>query len=200
MDATRASSDMGLAPVPPEQPLMVDDGDEKQAGFMDDEEGGEDDEEGRSEDEEWLVLDAMGNMDGLERLVVIAVGLDAAIGAQHTEDVPDDKPDEMETRSRLYRACTRAHLMVVVVNAVVKGGWLEFLGHVRLRDEGTRTYEDTHTHTRTPTRTHPQPLTATRSSSARKPRRPTPPCLPTSRPRSGQSPAKHPYPPRPSRP
>ena len=30
---------------------------------------------------------------------------------------------------------TRAHLVVVVVNEFVAGGWLEFLGSVRLREE-----------------------------------------------------------------
>ena len=38
-------------------------------------------------------------------------------------------------RSLLYRAMTRAHLVVVVVNEFVAGGWLEFLGSVRLREE-----------------------------------------------------------------
>ena len=36
----------------------------------------------------------------------------------------------------LYRAVTRAQLMVLVVNEFLPGGWLEFLGHVRLRAEG----------------------------------------------------------------
>merc|ERR1712091_252728 len=40
-----------------------------------------------------------------------------------------------ETRSSLYRAVTRAHLMVVVVNEFLRGGWLEFLGSVRLKEE-----------------------------------------------------------------
>ena len=65
-------------------------------------------------------VDAIDNLDGLERLVVICCGLDA---------VKD------ETRSSLYRAVTRAHLMVVVVNEFLRGGWLEFLGSVRLKDE-----------------------------------------------------------------
>ena len=33
----------------------------------------------------------------------------------------------LPTRSRLYRATTRAHMLVVVVNEVVPGGMLEFL-------------------------------------------------------------------------
>jgi hypothetical protein len=57
-----------------------------------------------------LVVDAIDNLDGLERLVVICCGLDAA---------------KDETRSSLYRAVTRAHLMVVVVNDCeeIKTSW-----------------------------------------------------------------------------
>ena len=71
-----------------------------------------------------LVVDAIDNLDGLERLVVICCGLDAVKDA---------------TRSSLYRAVTRAHLMVVVVNEFLRGGWLEFLGSVRLKEERRRT-------------------------------------------------------------
>ena len=53
----------------------------------------------------WLVCDTMEQMDGLERLIVIAVGLDAAIESSAAGD------DVLETRSRLYRAVTRAHMM-----------------------------------------------------------------------------------------
>jgi hypothetical protein len=100
-----------------------------------DSDDGGDDEDG--DDVDWLVLDSIDHVDGLERLVVIAVGLDATIGntpenAEHDKD--NSHPSEMEVRSRLYRTCTRAHLMVVVVNQILKGGWLEFLGHIRLRE------------------------------------------------------------------
>ena len=66
-------------------------------------------------------------MDGLERLVVICVGLDHII---------DRGAGVLETRSRLYRAMTRAQLAVAVVNEVVPGGWLEFLGRVELGADG----------------------------------------------------------------
>ena len=56
------------------------------------------------------------------RLIVMGVGLDAAITG--TADTP-------EVRSRLYRAITRAHMMVIIVNEKLRGGWLEFLGHVK---------------------------------------------------------------------
>ena len=50
---------------------------------------------------EWLVFDEMRNFDGLERLIVVAVGLDAVI------DAAADGDETLETRSRLYRALTR---------------------------------------------------------------------------------------------
>ena len=69
---------------------------------------------GRSSDDEALVIDTIGNFDGLERLIVIAVGLDAPLD-QESDDV-------LETRSRLYRALTRAHMLAMVVNEAVRGG------------------------------------------------------------------------------
>uniref|UniRef100_A0A0G4HJY9 EF-hand domain-containing protein n=1 Tax=Chromera velia CCMP2878 TaxID=1169474 RepID=A0A0G4HJY9_9ALVE len=69
---------------------------------------------------EWVVLDAISNFDGLERLIVICVGLDAPISDENTEAAK-------EARSRLYRGITRAQMMVVVVNELEVGGWLEFL-------------------------------------------------------------------------
>ena len=70
---------------------------------------------------EWLVLDTVEEFDGLERLIIIAVGLDSPI---------EDGVSTLDTRSRLYRALTRGHMMVLVVNERVAGGWLEFLGKV----------------------------------------------------------------------
>ena len=81
---------------------------------------------GRSSDGEALVLDTISNFDGLERLIVIAVGLDAPLD-QGSEDV-------LETRSRLYRALTRAHMLAMVVNEAVRGGWLEWLNLIKLKE------------------------------------------------------------------
>ena len=72
----------------------------------------------------WLVVDTVDNIDGLERLVVICAGLDHAISV--------DDATALETRSRLYRAMTRAQLAVAVVTHRVPGGWLEFLGRLEL--------------------------------------------------------------------
>ena len=76
---------------------------------------------------EWIVVDEIEQMDGLERLICLCTGLDAVID--------DQNPDTLETRSLLYRAMTRAHMMVVVVNEFLAGGWFEFLTQVRLRSD-----------------------------------------------------------------
>ena len=75
----------------------------------------------------WLVLDSVDNLDGLERLVVICVDLDRDI---------DGGADVAKTRSRLYRAMTRAELAVAVVNRTPLGVWLEFFEHIELDDNG----------------------------------------------------------------
>ena len=69
----------------------------------------------------------LGSFDGLERLIIFAVGLDVAINTAQGSTVTD-----LETRSQLYRALTRSHMLAVVINEVVRGGWLEFLGTVKL--------------------------------------------------------------------
>jgi len=89
------------------------------------------DTEARDGSKQWLVVDTVENMDGLERLVVICVGLDQVI---------DRSAGVLETRSRLYRAMTRAQLAVAVVNEALPGGWLEFLGRVELA--GDRKFDD----------------------------------------------------------
>ena len=58
---------------------------------------------------ETLTLDALANFDGLERLIVIGVGLDVPIdGAAAGETLTQ--------RSMLYRGITRAHMMAILVN------------------------------------------------------------------------------------
>jgi len=86
---------------------------------------------------EWLVYDTIQEVDGLERLIVLGVGLDSVIGASSGVSAAEADPegDSLQSRSMLYRAVTRAHLMFVVVNEFLRGGWLEFLGSVRLRDD-----------------------------------------------------------------
>ena len=110
---------------------------------------------------ERIVLDSIEQFDGLERLIVIGIGLDHPIsdascagegprpaeGAEGVGDAAEGVGDAAEgagaagashdrhTRSLLYRAVTRAHMQVIVVNELISGGWLEFLGSVRLRED-----------------------------------------------------------------
>ena len=72
-------------------------------------------------------MDAMEQMDGLERLICIGVGLDAPVS--------NPNADASETRSLLYRAMTRAHMMVLVVNEFLPDGWFSFLAQVKLKDD-----------------------------------------------------------------
>ena len=85
---------------------------------------------GRTKGTEWLLFDTAEQYDGLERLIVIAVGLDAIIG-----EVTSGAGDSVEARSHLYRAITRAHMTVLVVNELLSGGWLEYLSLVKLEDK-----------------------------------------------------------------
>ena len=78
---------------------------------------------GSQDDREWLIVDTIEAFDGLERLVVIAVGLDAKI-------VQGDKT--LKTRSLLYRAMTRAHMLAIVVQHNIPGGFFAFLHQVKL--------------------------------------------------------------------
>ena len=72
-----------------------------------------------------LVLSTVDNFDGLERLMVIAVGLDSPKVAE-----------TFETRSRLYRALTRAQFFGAVVNAYDPNGLLAYLSRVTLSQKG----------------------------------------------------------------
>ena len=70
-----------------------------------------------------LILDWDSNAKGLEQLFILCIGLDARI----TRD------NDNFTRARLYHAITRAQLQAVVVDQLVRGGWLEFLNALRLK-------------------------------------------------------------------
>ena len=71
---------------------------------------------------EHIVLDTVGVTDGLEKLIVICVGLDAPI----RRDAAD-----LVTRANLYKGITRAQLKAIVVNKRVPEGWFDFLTNVR---------------------------------------------------------------------
>jgi pentatricopeptide repeat protein len=91
--------------------------------------------------DQYLVLDTVDNFNGLERLIVIAVGLDEdrntplqqGLVAGTTGD--GNRHACPQTRSMIYRAITRAQMAVIVVNEVLVGGWLEFLTCIIVEDE-----------------------------------------------------------------
>jgi hypothetical protein len=74
--------------------------------------------------EDHLILDWDSNAKGLEQLFVICIGFDAQI----TGDTDNF------TRARLYHAITRAQLQAIIVDQFVRGGWLEFLNTLKLKE------------------------------------------------------------------
>ena len=64
-----------------------------------------------------IVLDTLESFDGMERLFVFAVGLDSV--------------KTTEGCCGIYRAITRAHMFVCVVQEHLKGGWLEFTAAIQ---------------------------------------------------------------------
>ena len=76
----------------------------------------------RREDE--LILDWDTNAKGLEQLFIICIGFDAQI----TGDTDNFN------RARLYHAMTRAQLQAIVVDRFIRGGWLEFLNALKLKE------------------------------------------------------------------
>ena len=82
-----------------------------------------------------VLFDAVDQCDGLERLIVVGVALDAPVEEVDTDGSGPTLANALDTRSRIYRAMTRAQLMVVLVNEFIAGGLLEFLGHIRLRSD-----------------------------------------------------------------
>lgn len=67
-----------------------------------------------------IVLDTLDSFDGMERLFVMAVGLDSVRTPAGC--------------CNIYRAITRAHMFVYVVQEHLKGGWLEFTATVKRDD------------------------------------------------------------------
>eukprot|EP00435_Cladocopium_sp_Y103_P042399 s2736_g11.t1 len=78
------------------------------------------------EESEILILDTVENAKGLEHLFVICVALDAKVR---------DWKTNLVTRSLIYQGITRAQLHALVVNRLLREGWLEFLGVVRFKEE-----------------------------------------------------------------
>lgn len=79
-----------------------------------------------SDNKERICYAPIQEMDGLERLIVVSVGFDRASSSS------EDDATRNEVRSRLYRAITRAQMMFLIVNEGIPGGWLEFMGHIKV--------------------------------------------------------------------
>ena len=75
---------------------------------------------------ELIVLDTVENAKGLESLMVVCIGLDQQVGDQSANQVG---------RSNIYQAITRAQLQAVIVNQLLRGGWLEFLGVTKFKSD-----------------------------------------------------------------
>ena len=73
---------------------------------------------------ECVVVDTVASFDGLERLIILGVDLDVIMH--------DPSVDTHESRSMLYRALTRAHMFAMLINELLRGGWLEFLMGIKL--------------------------------------------------------------------
>lgn len=77
--------------------------------------------------EERIILDEISALDGLERLIVVCVGLDRSIDDAGSETIA--------SRSMLYRAMTRAHMAVYVVNEYLPDGWFKQLINVEFTED-----------------------------------------------------------------
>ena len=71
---------------------------------------------------ERIVVDTIDNFDGLERLIVLCVNLDTEVAAAASQ-----QSGNFASRSVIYRAMTRAHMVVAIINRHVMSGYLEFL-------------------------------------------------------------------------
>jgi len=82
------------------------------------------------DEQEWCVVDSVDSFAGLERLIVIAVGLDR----------PSNLSKSSATaRCHIFQALTRAQMTAIVVNASIAGGYLEHLRNVKLKQHS---YDD----------------------------------------------------------
>jgi hypothetical protein len=81
----------------------------------------------RSDGTQWIVLDEVSELDGLERLIVVLVDMDQSISGLSSNEM-------QSLRSQLYRAVTRGQMLVTVVNEHLENSMFEFLGHIRLAD------------------------------------------------------------------
>eukprot|EP00435_Cladocopium_sp_Y103_P044015 s563_g12.t1 len=79
-----------------------------------------------ADNSELIILDTVENAKGLESLIVVCIGLDQRVA---------DQSANQARRSIIYQAITRAQLQVLVVNQLLRGGWLEFLGVTKFKND-----------------------------------------------------------------
>ncbi|CAL1142936.1 unnamed protein product [Cladocopium goreaui] len=75
---------------------------------------------------EVIIMDTVENCKGLEQLIIVCIGLDEKLGSQKAN---------CKTRASIYQAITRAQLQAIVVNQRLQGGWFEFLGLVKFKED-----------------------------------------------------------------
>eukprot|EP00438_Fugacium_kawagutii_P015115 Skav214606 [mRNA] locus=scaffold57:982173:984323:- [translate_table: standard] len=76
-----------------------------------------------------FILDWDCNAKGLEKLFVICVGFDSRINKGEVGEGSNFK------RAQLYHSITRAQFQALIVDRVVRGGWLEFLSTLKLKED-----------------------------------------------------------------
>eukprot|EP00438_Fugacium_kawagutii_P014491 Skav200723 [mRNA] locus=scaffold1362:55773:58286:+ [translate_table: standard] len=81
----------------------------------------------RDVQDDYFILDWDENAKGLEKLFVLCIGFDTPI-------INNDGHNNLR-RSQLYHVMTRAQLQAIVVDCLVRGGWLEFLATLELKEE-----------------------------------------------------------------
>ena len=81
---------------------------------------------------ESVVLDTIDNVEGMEFLLAIALGMERRMGTN--ADGPFSEPNHV-SRSRIYRALTRTQLYFILVNELFPGGWLGHLSRVKQSNE-----------------------------------------------------------------
>ena len=76
-------------------------------------------------EKEVIVLDSIDNAKGLEQLIVLCIALDVRI---------DGTENDFLARARIFQGLTRAQLQAIVINELIIGGWLQWLGYVTFNE------------------------------------------------------------------
>ena len=90
-----------------------------------------------SDEIERIILSSIDGFAGLERSFVVAVDLDSRISKDEENYIEGISVGENAgvARCNIYRALTRAHFWVAILNREVEGGYLEFLAEWKERSQ-----------------------------------------------------------------